>query len=191
MKKILRSPKLHLCIGVVLILIGLALFWLRTSNSLVHTQPVAPVTANVWSAKPDTISGTPVELQLPSLGLDLQVINGAYNPTTKTWTLTSDKVQYAVITPPPNNTSGDTFIYGHYRSGVLATLHTIKPGAQAVVVTANGHTFTYTFTGSRVTDPSDTSVFSYQGAPILTIQTCTGLFFQNRQLFTFSLSGVK
>jgi LPXTG-site transpeptidase (sortase) family protein len=106
---------------------------------------------------------------------------------TKTWTLSLSKVQYAVTTPEPNTTGGNTFIYGHYRKGVFATLHTIQAGAQAVVKTSNGHSFYYQLASERVTNPSDTSLFNYQGKPILTIQTCSGLFFQNRQLFTFDL----
>ena len=192
MKKLLLSIKFQLVIGLILIGLGLGMFVLRDSNAFLHAEPATPpVKAMVWvPPKPNTIEGNPVRLDLPSLGLSLAVINGFYNTTTQTWTLTSDKVQYATITPPPNNDSGNTFLYGHYRSGVLATLHIIKPGAQAIITTDNGHTFTYTFVSSQVTDPNDDSVFTYKGAPILTIQTCSGLFFQNRQFFTFTLTKV-
>lgn len=190
--RILHSLKLHLAIGLALVVIGGGLFWLRDSNALSHAEPASPpVAATVWTAsKPDIISGNPVSISLPSLDLNLPVINGTYNKTTQSWTLTNDKVQYATITPPPNNASGNTFLYGHYRKGVFATLHTIKPGDHIVITTDNGHVFTYAFTSSRETDPADDSVFAASSTPMLTIQTCSGLFFQNRQLFSFSLVGV-
>ncbi len=191
MTKRLSSIKIQLALGIVLVAIGLGLWWLRLYEASAN---VVPNTHNavVWApAKPNVISGDPVHIDIPSLKLSLQIINGYYDSQSKTWTLTLDKVQYATITPPPNDQSGSTFLYGHYRWGVFATLHVIKPGATAIIKTSNGHTFTYVFTGSRVTDPNDDSVFHYTGAPILTIQTCTGLFFQDRQMFTFKLVKVE
>jgi LPXTG-site transpeptidase (sortase) family protein len=190
--RFLHSIWFHFTLGLCLVVLGLGLFYLRDSNAFAHAEPAAPpVAATTWTApKPDTISGNPTSIAIPSLDISLPVINGTYNKTSQTWTLTNDKVQYATITPPPNNASGNTFLYGHYRKGVFATLHLIKPGAQAFIMTDNGHTFTYTFTSSRETNPADDSVFTYTGAPILTIQTCSGLFFQNRQFFTFTLTRV-
>lgn len=185
--------KISVIVGILLIVSGVYLFHLRGSNAFLNDAPsVPPVVAQKWVApKPTTIEGNPVHIDIPSLGLSLDIINGTYNTRTKQWTLTTDKVQYAVMTPPPNNASGNTFLYGHYRTGVFATLHDMKLGDQVVITTDNSHTFTYQLASIRVTDPTDTSVFSYTGKPILTIQTCTGLFFQNRQLFTFNLVGVK
>lgn len=193
MKRLFHSLWLQAAVGLVLMVAGICLFVLRDSNAFNKSAPTPPPShATVWVApKPDTITGTPTVIKLPSLGLSLPVINGYYNAHAQSWTLTNDSVQYATITPPPNNAGGNTFFYGHYRPGVFATLHTIKPGAQAIVSTDSGHTFTYTFISSRITTPIDDSIFSYQGPPILTIQTCSGLFFQNRQFFTFNLTSVK
>ena len=59
-------------------------------------------------------------------------------------------VQYAVMTPQPNNQGGNTFMYGHYRRGVFSTLHNIQPGEKAIVRTVDGKTFTYVLAGSQV-----------------------------------------
>lgn len=139
---------------------------------------------------PQKIEGKPVRIQIPSLNLDLQVINGYYYEKSRSWTLTNDKVQYATITPLANNQAGNTFIYGHNRPGVFSTLRKIKIGEQAIITTDNGHQFTYVFRSSLETDPNDASLFTYQGSPILTLQTCSGLWYQNRQLFTFDLEKV-
>lgn len=180
-----------LLIGVLLIVLGAAalveVIRSQQNNQIVTGPAPSSVVHQPVATAPSVIQGDPSELVLPSLNLDLSVIPGVYNPKTKQWTLSLDKVQYAVMTPPPNTQSGNTFIYGHYRKGVLATLHTIHIGDQAIVKTSNGHSFYYQLASVKTTDPSDSSVFNYQGAPILTIQTCTGVFFQNRQLFTFDL----
>lgn len=146
-----------------------------------HTKP-APVVQPVVA-----ISGRPVHIQIPSVGINIPVIDGYYYPATNGWTLTNYAAQYAVQTPLANNTEGNTFIYGHNRHSVFEALLNIKLGAEAIITTDNGHTFTYVFKGALITTPSNLSLFSYQGPPILTLQTCSGTFYQNRQLFTFDL----
>lgn len=136
------------------------------------------------------IEGTPVRIHVPSLAIDLDIINGYYNQNNKTWTLTRDMAQYATITPKANNTAGNTFIYGHDIQAVFARLNRLKAGDQVIVYTDNGHHFTYNFRSSIETTPYDDSLFAYKGAPILTLQTCSGIWSQNRQLFTFDLVGV-
>lgn len=156
-----------------------------------------PITANVPavaprpSAKPEVITGKPVRLVIPSLNMDLTVADGVYNAKTGAWTLSNDKVHYALPTKQPNNEAGNTLIYGHYRKEVFARLHNIAEGEKVVVETDNGYRFTYTFLRKEVVDPADTSVFNYDGAPQLTLQTCTGAFMQHRQLFFFSFDGVE
>ena len=140
------------------------------------------------AATPALVSGEPVRIQIPALAIDLSVIDGYYNQNSKTWTLTKDKVQYATVTPQPNNREGNTFLYGHNRPGVFNTLNKIKPGDKVIITTSNGHTLTYTFRTAYETNPNDSSLFEYRGMPILTIQTCSGVWYQNRQLFTFDLT---
>jgi len=74
---------------------------------------------------------------------------------------------------------------------VFSTLNRIKPGDEAIITTDNGHRFTYKFRAAYETNPSDDSLFHYQGSPILTVQTCSGLWYQNRQLFTFNFENVQ
>jgi LPXTG-site transpeptidase (sortase) family protein len=185
---------------VMIFLIGLVLFVGGFSLLTVYVrghQAVTTVVPNVSAAaqithSPNVIDGQPVRFQVPSLGMNLAVIPGYYDTKTGQWTLTRDKVQYAAITPEPNNESGNTFLYGHYRQQVFARLHLIKPGSEAIVTTSNNHVFYYKLRNVSVVNPNDSaSIFNYSGKPILTVQTCTGLFFQNRQLFTFDLERVK
>ena len=196
----MKNLKRNLMYALALILIlagGFALYRHGQGNivtpppqaSELHSQTAAPV-QQVTSTP--VVSGEPTALSIPSLDINLQITPGVYNAKTRQWTLTTDKVQYAVMTPQPNNQGGNTFLYGHYRKGVFATLHNIKPGSEAIITTSNGKTFTYVLESSRVVSPEDSQgIFDYQGKPILTIQTCTGAFFQNRQLFTFDLKSVR
>jgi len=192
--------KLHrilLITGIAAVVLGLAglapLAYYKSQNQKVLAQPPTvhiPAVAPAPEPKPSLITGKPVHLVIPSLGIDLAVADGAYNAKDGTWTLSKDKAHYALPTQQPNNESGNTLIYGHYRKGVFSSLHKLAPGAQVTVETDNGYRFTYTFQKSETVSPADTSVFTYTGAPRLTIQTCTGAFMQNRQLFYFGLTDV-
>jgi len=179
-------------VGLIMLAFGAGLLIYIIRSQAINATALVQAPFHTIATTPiaNEIEGQPVELLIPSLNMDLPVIPGYYNSQSKIWTLTLSEVQYATITPPPNNLEGDTFLYGHYRQAVFARLHTIPVNAQAIVKTANNHTFYYQLTSIRTTNPGDDSVFTYKGAPILTIQTCTGLFFQNRQFFTFALQKV-
>lgn len=157
-------------------------------------QPTTPV--NIASvnqaiaqapAAEQVISGHPNRIIIPSLNMSLAVTDGAYSPKTGKWDLSLDHAHYATISALPNTKLGDTFIYGHYRPEVFARLHHITVGSEAKLQTDNGLTFVYRLDNVRETNPKDTTIFSYQGAPEMTIQTCSGAWFQNRQFYTFSL----
>lgn len=135
-----------------------------------------------------TVKGSPELLSIPSLGLNLNVIPGTEDKNGN-WTLTWDKVQYATVSTEPNNSGGDTLIYGHESKGVFLTLFLLKKGDTASVQTDNGYIFHYKYEGTYAVNPHDVSIFDYQGPPILTLQTCSGVFFQNRQMYQFSYVG--
>jgi sortase (surface protein transpeptidase) len=145
--------------------------------------------AKPYSAPVSSISGKPIGLTVPSLQIDLSVIDGQYNPDTHGWTLTSDKAQYFVDSAEPNNIGGKTFIYGHYRKNVFEKLHNIQRGATLSLTTDNGYRFNYRFESSFTTSPSDLSVLDNTAKPVLYVQTCTGVFFQHRQIFNFVYVG--
>lgn len=196
--KYLKSKRLSLAGGTFFIALGLiigGLVWLNVSrgqHSLSKPQPLSQVLNNN-KPKDDgqpLIGGTPVHISIPSVAIDLKIIPGYYYPATKSWTLSLNDAQYATMTAEANNKQGGTFIYAHYRKGVFYTLHKVLPGAEAVITTDTGHSFTYTFSSSTITTPENTSLFNYKGKPILILQTCTGQWYQNRQLFVFNLTKV-
>lgn len=196
-----RNLKFGIITGAILCVVGFAgaaptLYFNTTKRGTVTAQPAfqppkAVATPVATPEKPVT-SGHPVGISVPSVQItDVPVVDGSYNPKTEAWTLGLHTAQWGVMTPQPNDAAGNTYIYGHYRPEVFAYLHVIKPGAQALVTTDNGYKFVYTFQRSTDVAPTDTSLFNYQGPPILTVQTCSGTWFQNRQLFVFAFDHVE
>lgn len=136
-------------------------------------------------------SHTPVKLDIPSADISIKVAKGYYDAVAQKWTLSKDSAHYAVMTPPPNKTGGNTFIYGHNRSSVFSRLFNVGNGDFAYLTTENKQRYSYKLVRSYTTSPSDSGFLNYQGKPILTLQTCSGARFQNRSLYVFELIEVK
>jgi hypothetical protein len=160
--------------------------WAIDQTHVVHQKPI--------KLSPKVITGKPVRITIPSNGIDLLIDEGIYDPATRAWTLSPNHAQFAVMTIPPNNHGGTTFIYGHGTDAVFGKIGTNPPpaGTAAQIYTANGHMFSYTLQTVRNLKPNDTSILkdTSDGSPELIVQTCTGELSQWRTMFTFSFSGV-
>src|SRR5579864_2158295 len=100
-------------IGFLAAAINLLGIWHSQHNSA-QLKPLSQVLNNsqpIANQKP-LVSGTPVHIKVPSVGIDINVIPGYYYPKTQSWTLSNNNAQYGVITAKANNKSGGTFIYG-------------------------------------------------------------------------------
>lgn len=198
-KKIRRAWPAIAAFNVVAIGVIVGFFfpqWLPFLQKEVHGGVVIP--ANIAPVDGQTTvtgtiieAGKPVRLVIPSVSIDLTVADGLYDQKTGAWTLSKDKAHYATITPFANNIEGNTFIYGHNRRSVFAPLLKMKTGDKALVYTDNNKVFTYTLRDFKDVDPTDASLFTYQGKPILTLQTCSGTWYENRRLFTFDFVSVE
>ena len=188
-----------LVIAAVLIIAGVLLGWAPYRDSRLNTPAVPfgtlvkqPASVqNITPASTDQMYGKPVRIEIPSVGINVAIIDGYYNAGNGTWTLAGDKAQFALFSHQANTVSGNTYIYGHNNAKVFAKLPRTASGAQAKIYTDNGHVFTYIFRGSSNVDPSDSSFLNYTGAPQLIVQTCTGIWSQNRTLFTFSFEAAQ
>jgi LPXTG-site transpeptidase (sortase) family protein len=136
-------------------------------------------------------SGKPVRVVIPSVGIDLPVDEGVYNPTDNSWTLSGYHAQFATLSSLANDNNGNTFIYGHNNKYVFGPIKQIVPGALAEVYTDNNHVFSYNFEATTTFKPDDTTIFDYRGPSILTIQTCSGVWNEQRQMYKFDFARVE
>lgn len=134
--------------------------------------------------------GIPSRVVVDSVGIDLPIRTGSYNPTDRTWTLDEQSAFYADRSVPVNDSNGSTLIYAHARFGLFAKLPEITEGATARVYTDSGKVFSYTFVSNHQVEPDDTSIFISSGSPMLALQTCSGPFDIYRTLVSFNLTGV-
>jgi LPXTG-site transpeptidase (sortase) family protein len=164
----------------------------RTTNTSV-AAPAAPQAPAAQAAPvaPQVVHGHPVRVVASTVGVDMPVVDGFYDNMTGEWTLYSDKAQFAAMTSEPNDSSGQTFIYGHATDRVFGKLLNMKAGEQVVVYTSNGYKFTYTLRETEVVTPSNTNILSYSGKPRLLLQTCVGAFSENRKFFILDFTRVE
>lgn len=157
---------------------------MRPQDYAVHIEPKPGIRPR------PAIQGQPVHLSIPSLGIELSVKQGSYDPVTSEWSIDHSGAYHADISMPVNESNGTTLIYAHAQSGLFDTLSKIPTGAQVSVASDTGHTFIYTYDSMRQTDPTDTSVFQSGGPPTLVLQTCAGDWSQYRDLYSFRLTRV-
>lgn len=160
------------------------------------TDPVgqtnAPATTVVTAPPaPSVIHGHPTHIGIPSLGISLEIIDGRYNPADSSWTLSDTQAMFGTMTPEPNDTTGNTFIYGHATDRVFGRLPKLTPGTEVAINTSNGLRFVYTYRSGVIVAPTDTSVLAATQKPTLTLQTCTGIWSENRHIFTFDFTRVE
>jgi len=185
-KRLIVQTMLTVTIAVHTFSLGMLWFMSHQQVRYVHAEPVLAA----QTIPKQAVYGTPVQIIIPSITVNLPVDPGVYDPSTDSWTLSGYHAHYATITTPANDTEGNTFIYGHNNPYVFGPLKRIQPGAQVEVVASNGNRFFYTYQKSYTVAPNDVSLFKYHGSPILTVQTCTGAWHEKRQLYEFRLDSV-
>lgn len=145
--------------------------------------------------KPIVIRGKPIRISIDGTGIDIALIDGSYNATTDSWTLSKTEAQFADISSPANNQEGTTFIYGHGTDAVFGAISEHRPplGTIAHVSTDSDRTFNYTLVDIHDYTPNDTSMLDdlASGPPRLVVQTCSGALSQWRTMFIFDYKDVQ
>lgn len=156
-------------------------------------QPVAPTAGTVkrQSFKETSIHGTPIYIDVPSLGISTPVKKGYYNASERRWTISDYTAFFATTTDEINNDSGSTLIYAHNSDELFGRLRSIKSDAKAIVRTANGYEFIYQLSGIENVYPTQTNKLEHEGKPRLILQTCTGWWNETRQLTYFNFVSYK
>jgi LPXTG-site transpeptidase (sortase) family protein len=161
-----------------------------TSSHNVAAATNLPVELIKADSSTQTIAGKPIRIVIPDVGIDLPIDEGRYNPVDGSWSLSGYHAQFAMMTPEANNNTGNTFIYGHNNKYVFGPIKKITPGSIAQVYTDSGRIFSYIFESTYAVAPDDTSVLDYQGPSILTVQTCSGAWNEQRQMYVFKFDKV-
>lgn len=159
------------------------------ASALSQTTTIAkPIT---YEVKKQAISGQPARINIARLGIDLPVVDGAYDAVHNTWTLFDDSVQYATMTALPNDKEGNTFLYGHNTAAVLERVKDIIPGDMLTITATNGKVFSYAYTGDDSVTPDKTDILSAKSLQSqVTLMTCQGIFSETRRLLHFNFTGV-
>jgi LPXTG-site transpeptidase (sortase) family protein len=160
--------------------------YLKQSNAHRSAAAVAPA----------PISGAPVSISIPRLGITLPIAPGYYNSATRKWTLDSKHVFTDNYTDPNplvgTNQSHVSFLYGHDIPGVLVKTSQLVYGDRMTINTGNGYQFQYYYDKSAILNPTDSSVLNQvnTGDPVV-LSTCTGTWYQFRHAMYFRLVNVQ
>lgn len=182
--------------GLATMAIGAALAFMPLLQSASFgPQKVSAQTTPELTAQTDIveeIKGKPVRVIIPSLGIDLPVVDGSYSADSNTWSVSDSAANYATNTVLTNNIAGQTLIYGHNTKRIFQAVSELQPGDKVHVYTDNNHIFTYQYNTYVIVSPTDTSVLqNLDGEAGLKLMTCDGKRAQNRRLVSLSFIGVQ
>lgn len=199
MKRLNMRKRLLFGFGLIVLGILLVVLQLHVGAEYPYTPTgvEAEAQAMIGSSKVDDgssqdqkVIGLPIQLDVARANIHVPVRKGYYNQQTQKWTLSRNDAFYAVMSAPPNEVKGTTFIYGHNRSSVFSRLFSLKVGEVATITTTDNRQFSYRLIRQFTTNPYDSQFLDQVGPPTLMLQTCSGPNFQNRTLFVFELVGV-
>jgi LPXTG-site transpeptidase (sortase) family protein len=163
------------------------------SHTINNSAIASSLPIEVASEQPSKqiLTGKPVRIVIPDVGIDLPIDEGRYNEADGSWSLSGYHAQYAMLTPLANDASGNTFIYGHNNKYVFGPIKRINAGSAAQIYTDNNRIFKYTFQSTYAVTPENTSILYYEGPSILTVQTCSGAWNEQRQMYVFKFEKVE
>jgi LPXTG-site transpeptidase (sortase) family protein len=161
-----------------------------STHSFAEAQTL-PVELSLADHSKQILSGKPTRIVIPDVGIDLPIDEGRYNQIDGTWSLSGYHAQFAMISPMANDTDGNTFIYGHNNRYVFGPIKQIVPGSAAKIYTDGGRVFSYLYQSTYAVTPDNTAVLGYQGPSILTVQTCSGAWNEQRQMYVFKFDKVE
>lgn len=154
------------------------------SSSTVARRPVEPVIV-------PAIIGQPVRVEVPDVDVDLSVVPGSFDENLGDRTLSYESALHADSSMPINDSNGVSLVYAHALPGLFASLTGLVPGMAASITTDNQYVFKYRFVSGVEVLPTDVSVFTAEGPPILVLQTCSGAWDTHRTLYYFELTDVQ
>lgn len=176
----------YLCIGLIFVIP-----YMRQQATAVHAEAYVQMAQSRLAAPPQQpvlLSGKPVRIVVPKLGIDLAVVPGGYLANQATWTVSDSQANYAVNSTALNNHADKTLIYGHSNNRVFSQTVKFTPGDIVYVFADNDHVFEYVYVSKTVVKPSQTEILdSLQGAPGLVLISCDGTWNQNRRVMYFNL----
>lgn len=175
------QAKVLATVGTILVCVG--------SYILIKTTPAQAAATNLDALSYVRNAGTiqqsdsfiPVELRIASIGKNISLVKGFYSQSNTDWTLSDVEAQYIAY-----EQSKSFYIYGHNSTYIFGDLPQLQQGDQVSLVSLNNIVRKYAFTDKKTVTPYEVDVLNIQGKdPQLILQTCSGWYGQNRDVYYF------
>jgi len=160
----------------------------QVQDNIIRIRAQAPDSNN---APQQVTFGIPRELFIPRFGSVIPLIAGEYFSEAGIWNVSNTHAHFATVSALPNDSTGNTIIYGHNSKDIFSALFSLKIGDVVEVRTSENLTFVYKMRQSDRVTPKDVSVLDTTTSPQLTLLTCEGLWNEYRRLVYFDLFEVR
>lgn len=129
---------------------------------------------------------TITEIQLPSLGIQADIVPGGVDAVTGIWNVSINAAHLADYNPEGNTNENLKIIYAHNSDNLFGNLKKIKENDEAILTNEDNTTQHYTLKRQIITHPDDIAALSPQENEDLILITCSGIINQKRQIAYFT-----
>ena len=163
-----RKPLIFLFLGIVLILFG---------GINYYKIRVLSFTKSPQESFSEQKSELPVQITIPSVGIDLPVETGEIKDGV--WKISYSSATFLNSSARPGN-SGNTVIYGHNKKAIFGNLPYLSLGQKIYVKTVDGKIYIYEAYWKDFVASDRVDLVEETDKEELTLYTCWGIFDQNR-----------
>ncbi len=167
LKKSSVITKLLLTIGVIFIIIP-TFFYINEFVQLSVFTPKIPV---VTTTKAATHLNLPVEIQIPTVHMDLPIRETTI--THNTWQIADAGVSHLALSSRPGE-HGPIILYSHNTNDRFGPIRWLREGQAIQLLTDDKTVHTYTIIKTTDIDPTKTAIFFSEKGETLFLYTCDG-----------------
>lgn len=165
-------------VPVALIIAG-GLYLFAQNNHAAATPIIVPAPTQIQNgAVQNGSKKAPVQINIPNIGIKLNVLAGSFNQTTGRWTISDNEAFLA-------QGSATTLIYGHNKPAVFGSLRKVSENDELHVKYQDGTESRFIYSSTKFVEPEDVSVLSEQNTKTIMLLTCDGLFNNKRRIVYF------
>lgn len=173
----LLTARLLIGFGLLCLILNLVVYWERTNPKRLSFSDY--MHREVSSKAP--IHKQPVRIIIKSLKIDLPIIPARISNAQ--WETTHAGVSYLVSSPIPGE-RGNSILYGHNWTNLLANLTKAKPGDTVEIRYSDSSKKIFVIELTGVISPNQTHILEPSTDTRITLYTCTGFFDSKRFVAT-------
>ena len=150
----------------------------KAKGAIIQSSP--QIQADADSRTTLQIKQQPSQIEIPDVGINLNVVEGDFDTNTSLWTLDHSHAFFAKNTTTP-------IIYSHNQKNLFLNLKGVGDNSKLYVTYPNGAQIILSYYATRFIDPNDGSILTEDHKDTIMLLTCSGIASEMRRVVYFEV----